>query len=454
MKTIIFSNIHVLLCALLLALPVSSCDKDAHEDEYPLPDGQGAVVVGLQTAAPGTEVGELTLWLFDSDGNLSLRRNYDDPRALASQYLSAAAGSYTIAVAANADADALPQQTTPADLAQWLKDHADGFPDLLTASVQTEVGMGGINRLLLTLKAGTDGLALSAVRLLLTVPETKMPDYPSTRAAAEVSAEVWQLRCVAEVYRGGTDTPTHRRELLCERQADGRYAAELFLLPGDYDLRLWTDYTDEETTGGKYYTADDLSAVTVRTGNYLAGEATDTKDAHYAVLSLTVDGESTDREIELTRPFARYRLVATDVEAYVKLMEKENYPPIENLEVRVGYKGFFPTGFDVATGRPNDALTGISYTTVPVGADGFDKAEALQVGGDFVLTNGEESFVTATVEIIDRTTGETVSRTAGVKIPYRRGHLTTVTGHFLTAGKTTGGVQIDTGWGDEIIVEF
>lgn len=454
MKTIIFSNIHVLLCALLLALFFSSCDKDAHEDEYPLPDGQGALVVGLQTATPGTEVGELTLWLFDSDGNLSLRKNYDDPRAFASQYLAAAAGSYTIAVAANADADALPQQTTPADLAQWLKDHANTFPDLLTASAQTEVGTGQINRLLLTLEASADGLALSAVRLLLTVPGKQMPDYPSTRTAAETPAEVWQLRCVAEVYRKGTDTRTHRRELLCGRQADGRYAAELFLLPGNYDLRLWTDYTDEETTGGKYYTADDLSAVTVRTGNYLAGEATDTKDAHYAVLSLTVDGESTDREIELTRPFARYRLVATDVEGYNRLVEKEDYPPIENLEVRVGYEGFFPTGFDVATGKPNDALTGISYMTVLVGADGFDKAEALQVGGDFVLTNGEESFVTATVEIIDRTTGETVSRTAGVKIPYRRGHLTTVTGHFLTAGKTTGGVQIDTGWEDEIIVEF
>lgn len=454
MKTIIFSNIHVLLCALLLALPFSSCDKDAHEDEYPLPDGQGALVVGLQTATPGTEVGELTLWFFDSDGNLSLRRDYDDPRALASQYLAVAAGSYTIAVAANADADALSQQTTPADLAQWLKDHADSFPDLLTASAQTEIGTGQINRLLLTLKAGTDGLALSAVRLLLTVPETKMPDYPSTRAAAETPAGAWQLRCVAEVYRKGTDTRTHRRELLCERQADGRYAAELFLLPGDYDLRLWTDYTDEETTGGKYYTADDLSAVTVRTENYTAGTITDTKDAYYATATISVSESTEETAIALTRPFARYRLVATDVEGYNRLVEKEDYPPLEKLETRISYEGYFPTGFNVATGKSNDALTGIFYTTVPVGADGFDKAEALQVGGDFVLTNSEESFVTATVEIIDRTTGETVSRTAGVKIPYRRGHLTTVTGHFLTAGKTTGGVQIDTGWGDEIVIEF
>lgn len=448
MKTIIFSNIHVLLCALLLALPFSSCDKDSHEDEYPLPDGQGALVVGLQTATPGTEVGELTLWFFDSDGNLSLRRDYDDPRALASQYLAVAAGSYTIAVAANADAATLSQQTTPADLAQWLKDHADSFPDLLTASAQTEVGTGEINRLLLTLEAGTDGLSLSAVRLLLTVPETKMPDYPSTRAAAEASAEVWQLRCVAEVRTQGTDNLVHRRTLPCTKQADGSYLAELSLLEGDYDLRLWTDWN------GDYYDTEDLTAVTVRTENYIAGTITDTKDAYYATATISVSESTKETAIALTRPFARYRLVATDVEGYNRLVEKEDYPPIENLEVRVGYEGFFPTGFDVATGKPNDALTGISYTDIPTDADGYDRSEALQVGGDFVLTNGEESFVTSTVEIIDRTTGETVSRTAGVKIPYRRGHLTTVTGHFLTAGKTTGGVQIDTGWEDEIIVEF
>lgn len=76
--------------------------------------------------------------------------------------------------------------------------------------------------------------------------------------------------------------------------------------------------------------------------------------------------------------------------------------------------------------------------TRPVAADGFDTAEAVQVGEDFVLTNGEESFVTATIRITDRTTGKAVSAVQNVKIPYRRGHLTTVKGCFLTAGNTSG----------------
>ena len=158
----------------------------------------------------------------------------------------------------------------------------------------------------------------------------------------------------------------------------------------------------------------------------------------------------------LVRPFAKYRLIATDVEAYYNLIEKgEALPPIEDLQVRVTYEGFFPTGFNVATGKPNDALnTGIHYSSVPTVAEGYDAKVNRQVGADFVLTNGEESFVTVTIQMIDTNTGEAVATVQHVKIPYKRGHLTTVTGHFLTAGKTPGGVQIDTEWGEDIVIEF
>ena len=141
------------------------------------------------------------------------------------------------------------------------------------------------------------------------------------------------------------------------------------------------------------------------------------------------------------------------MEGYLNLIKNgEDLPAIEDLQVRVTYEGFFPTGFNVATGKPNDALnTSIHYTSVPTAADGYDEATARQVGADFVLTNGEESAVTVTIQMIDTNTDETVCTVSGIKIPYKRGHLTTVSGHFLTAGKTAGGVQVDTEWNDVII---
>ena len=343
----------------------------------------------------------------------------------------------------------MPQETTAPDLAEWLKENGGAYPNLLTASTQTEVKAGEVNQLFLELTDGTSGIHLSTVRLSLSVPGLDLPAYTTTRAGGDSKP----LHCVAEVYQAGTNNRIHRRVQECALQSDGTYLAELSLMPGDYDLHLWADWN------GGYYNADDLGKVLVLTDCYVANGETDKKDAYYSTTTLSVPSSPTggvEGAVSLVRPFAKYRLIATDVEAYYNLIEKgEALPDIEDLQVRVTYEGFFPTGFNVATGKPNDALnTDIHYTSVPTVAEGYDAKVNRQVGADFVLTNGEESFVTVTIQMVDTNTGETVATVQHVKIPYKRGHLTTVTGHFLTAGKTTGGVQIDTEWGEDIVIEF
>ena len=52
-----------LLPAALSMLLAVSCDKDIHENEYPLSDGQGALILGLESDA---EVSGLTLYHFGS----------------------------------------------------------------------------------------------------------------------------------------------------------------------------------------------------------------------------------------------------------------------------------------------------------------------------------------------------------------------------------------------------
>ncbi len=444
MKTTRF--LYTLICA-LCAVAFTACDKDAHEGEYPLGDRQGAFIVGLTSDAA---VSSLSIYFFDADGTSVIRKDYTDPRDLAREYIPVDAGSYTVVVVANVPDDNLPAESTVADLAEWLNEQAAGYPDMLTASAQEEVAAGEVKRLSLALQEGTAGIGLSDLTLRLTIPGKEMPAY-TTRATSDDSHS---LRLVAEVYRQGTETRIHRRVQLCEEQVDGTYTASLSLMSGDYDLRLWADWTTDGTTADNYYNADDLSAVTVLTTDYVANGQTDEKDACYAVQSLTLSGDAEEQAVELIRPLARYRIIANDVEGYRNLIAKgEDLPPIEDLEVSVIYEGFFPTGFNVSSGKPNDALTGISYRAGIIEAEGYSPDEARQVGADFVLT-GDDSFVTVTVQMTDRTTGEAVSTVTGVEIPYRCGHLTTVTGTFLTAGRTSGGVEIDTGWGDPIIVPF
>ena len=447
MKYLSFKSMVRSFAVLASLLPLlASCVEDVHEGEYLVPDGAGALVVGLD--APG-EVGCVALYLFDADGRASMFKAYDaPPRGLASEYFPVRAGSYTIMALANADNAKLPQETTLPDIAEWLESNLGAYPGLLTASARTEVPAGEVIRLHLAMESGTDGIRLSTVRLVLSVPGLELPDYePLTRASADDGE---RLRLVAEVYREGTSVKVHGRTQFCTLQADGTWLAELSLLPGDYDLLLWAD------RDGGYYNTDDLGKVLVLTENYVANGETDKKDAFYAAETLTVGDGMPDMPVTLERPFAKYRLIANDVEAYYNLMDKgEDLPDIEDLQVRVTYEGFFPTGFNVDTGKPNDALnTGIHSTSVPTVAEGYDASVNRQVGVDFVLINGEESFVNVTIQMIDTNTGDIVATVQHVKIPYRRGHLTTVTGHFLTAGKTPGGVQIDSEWGDDIVIEF
>lgn len=76
MKTIRL-YLYIIMCT-LSAIAFTACDKDAHDDEYPLGDGQGAFIVGLVSEQP---VSNLNVFLFGSKGSTVVRKDYADPRA-------------------------------------------------------------------------------------------------------------------------------------------------------------------------------------------------------------------------------------------------------------------------------------------------------------------------------------------------------------------------------------
>ena len=78
----------LLAAALMLLLPVA-CDKGIHDGEYPLPGGQGALVIGLESHA---EVTDLTVCIFREGGAAPLYKVYADPRALARRLIEGQEG--------------------------------------------------------------------------------------------------------------------------------------------------------------------------------------------------------------------------------------------------------------------------------------------------------------------------------------------------------------------------
>lgn len=275
-----------LLC-LCAAAGVVSCD----DTDTPILPGEGALVVGLKEL-PATPPDSLTLYFFSADGGMAARKSYAGLRAFQADYTPLQPGAYTVVLVAGVPLSAQPARPTLQELAEWLKSAASTCPGMMTAMAAATVTENEVGRLLLTLAAGTGGMAFADVRLLLTVPGLDLAAYDGTRSGGK------PLRCVVEVDKAGGGGLALRRELSCLQQADGTYLAELSLMPGDYDLRLWADWD------GGYYNADDLGKVLVLTDNYVANGETDKKDAYYATSSLSIPSSPSGelRGLELMCP--------------------------------------------------------------------------------------------------------------------------------------------------------
>lgn len=265
---------------------------------------------------------------------------------------------------------------------------------------------------------------------------------------------------------------TYRRRFIIEAWHEGKAAArqvtvleeaetgqEKLTLPIhlrlhalEYTLAVWTDYVMAGTDTDLYYDTRNLQQVACRapyTGS------TPWRDCLYATAALDLRpyrdewNAKVQIKVDMVRPLAKYELVATDVQDFLAHMKKQKAADT-GYTITLSYGFFFPTVFNVLTGRPVDSATGVAFTmplTLP--ADG---AEECTIGSDYIFVNGAESFVSLTIEVKDGA-HETVSRISGVEVPYRRGHLTTVRGRFLTT-LMEGGVTIDPGYDGEFDINL
>lgn len=428
--------IYLKICTLLMFVWLTACNRDPHEGE------RGMAVTIDNTQCPDVPIGAIKLYIYGTGGNLYATYNYADARGIAAVLHPLEAGHYTVAVVINADEEAAETSTLTA-LHEWLEMEMSHETNLLSGIAEVNVTEDGISPVTVFLQRGV--FTLSTLRLQLTLPVQKLPDYTSEESKTRAAGTANIIRCVAELCKAGTDIVVLHKAVTPVPQADGTYLVELELAEGSYDLRLWTDYARADNPlADTFYHTESLKAVTIVTKPYTAN--TDAKDAaYYNKSDITLSEEGATMNVQLQRPLAKYRLIAKDVETYRKLMEAKPdiYPPLKNLTVKVQYEGYFPSGFNVSTGKPNDAVGGISYSQVSLHYNDVDNEVLL--GGDWVLVNGTESLVNVTVTVTDNL-GNTLCRASGVQINYRNNHLTTVYGNFLTAGINKGGIDINTEW--------
>lgn len=295
------------------------------------------------------------------------------------------------------------------------------------------------------------------MELTLRLPSTIFPEYTTTSKTTTDSDEKLALRAVIEITSPTSDSQrVLRKECSPVRNADdGSYSVGFDLDAGIYDIYIWADSVVASAPTADYlYDTSDLRSVTTSLSPYVG--MTDAKEAAYAVMSsISHSDTGSTHNVYLQSPFAKYRLITNDVRRYNEFHKANptTFPAVSELRCRIDYEYFFPTSFNLTTGKPNDSAAGISYTTSVSRADGFETEDAVTIAGDAVFADNTGSFLSLTLTITD-IGGRIIAYHPGIRIDYRKGFMTTVTGNFLTARQTEGGVNISTDWEDDIIIHF
>ena len=438
------SMLYILLFA--IAIGFSGChDDDTHVLVEDLPADQSVVLVGLNTSNVSVQsLNNVSLFWFDATDRLCRTDYYPSMTDLANGVHTMSKGSYTVMALLNQNlaSSTVPTSTDLVSYSDWLKQLTSSISGMMTGSLAFEVSKP-MHLIYIDLHNDDQGIINAQTQLHLNIPDQNLPDYVSTRSGEP------SLRATAFIFqKGSTTLYATKRVMLTQTTATGAYAMDLSLFKGDYDISLWVDYAPDELTDHHYQTTLSNDVMRIRSQANYAGNS-DHRDAFSQRTSISLNhGVNTATVVDMTRPLAKYKVVATDVEAYETLRAKQGLPALADLTPIISYDSYLPTAYSIVEDRPADADTGYQFSS------SFDNQTATQVdvAKDYIFVDGNGSSVTISILFKDAT-GKIVSGLQGIKVNYRAGQLTTVKGNFLTAG-LGGGIEIDTEWGEDINVEF
>lgn len=257
------------------------------------------------------------------------------------------------------------------------------------------------------------------------------------------------LDCIVELYNPHTSTRVLHSRIMAVGCAHGNFEFDLSVLQGSYELLIWA--MTPENAQLSIYATEDLKAVHISDKALadLSKYSCEERMAYCCGMRIEASDEECHIDGVMHRPFARYKLYVIDGAEYQTLSEENEWPSLDRLGARIRYTGFYPTALNVWTGNANDALAGISYK-LPLSWDSVDE---ILVGEDMVIAGTNASSLQASLELYDLETGEVVSGSSSLQIPYSQGCTTTLHGSWLCSSESQGGIGIDPTW-QEVVVSF
>ena len=284
------------------------------------------------------------------------------------------------------------------------------------------------------LNVNVDGEQLVTVNV--TVPEAE------TRADVDKSAKgVFDngilegdatMRYILQVYYNGVAS----KERLVEYSDEKSVTFEVRLVPGrNYQFVVWADVVDTKDAEGKYvdkhYNTADLANITLNSTWVAMDES---RDAFTATELIDNYNGAKGIEIKLYRPFAKLRVVTTDIKNLQNLGIKPTKATVAySTDHRVAFDAY--TGAAKAADDANRAHTEYTIATYPNewNEDGTTKGTMTLFSDYFFAENDVTQF---NFKVYDQNNELIKENSFVTDIYVKRNYLTTIKGNILTDGNS------------------
>lgn len=256
----------------------------------------------------------------------------------------------------------------------------------------------------------------------------------------------YDLRYILEVYDAndeGTGEPIYRERLVncLDKYAPTQF--ELRLAPNrEYKFVVFADFVAEGSAEAKdmlaiadlYYNTADLRNISAITTQPTWNAMNEVRDAYFVSKNLSVEA-SLSETLTLTRPFAKLRVIATDLD-YIAGYSAPGY-----VEVTYHTEALYKS-FNAVNGKLNETqLAGeeLKYAfdvnkNIPY-SEGYDaEANCQTLFTDYLFAHeGQQIPVNFTMAVYESKGGRLIKETDfNTQIPVQRNHLTTMIGNILT----------------------
>lgn len=259
-----------------------------------------------------------------------------------------------------------------------------------------------------------------------TVVTVTLPEV--TRAASDLSGwenEKGTLNVIFQVYDENGKTTEQMRQTGTIAYDTKSVNFNVRLVPNrKYTFVAWADQ-------GDYFDTRDLEKVTFKANTWNA--MSEVRDAYTATKTVEAATSIPAITLELTRPFAKVRVVTTDIKAVTNL-------GLALKDGSVTYSTALPNSFNVVAGKVNDA-TEVKEHAINYQTDVYDdNAGEKTLFTDYVLIP-EDGVVNFTLTVNDMAK-EITTVTFNTDIPVERNKLTTIKGNILT-GNTDVNIKVE-----------